>query len=130
MTATATPNRAWLDRQIGELRVQTGVALVGSDPEGVHQLRVAVRRIRAALKAANQRAEHAEDGALRAELRWFFGELGPLRDLDVLIARLREETADFTPAELTAFDRLLTGLRAEHGVAREQVTRALRGERY
>jgi CHAD domain-containing protein len=126
MTAIVTPRRAWIDDQVHQLREHAQVALEGADPEGVHQLRVGVRRIRAALKASG----HDDGGALLAELRWFFGETGPLRDLDVLLERLREETAGFSPEELAAFDRLLKGLRVERGVARRRVTRALRGQRY
>lgn len=123
---TATSHKAWIDTQIAELRTHAEVALEGSDPEGVHQLRVAVRRIRAALKASR----FDDGGALQDELRWFFGELGPLRDLDVLMDRLHSETEDFSPEELVAFERLLKGLRVERGVARGRVTRALRGQRY
>jgi CHAD domain-containing protein len=122
----AVTHRAWIDRQLSELRAQADVALADTDPEGVHQLRVAVRRIRAALKAS----AHDDDGVLRAELRWFFGELGPLRDLDVLLARLHGETEDFSPDELVAFERLIEGLRVERGRARKRVKRALRGDRY
>jgi CHAD domain-containing protein len=123
---TAVSHRAWIDAQIAELRVHADVALEGADPEGVHQLRVAVRRIRAALKASG----YDDGGILQAELRWFFGELGPLRDLDVLMERLHGETEDFSPDELVAFERLLKGLRTERGVARGRVTRTLRGRRY
>src|SRR4051794_1884038 len=122
----AVTHRAWIDRQLGELRAQADVALADTDPEGVHQLRVAVRRIRAALKASG----HDDDGVLQAELRWFFGELGPLRDLDVLLARLHHETEDFSPDELVAFERLIEGLGVEGGGARKGGRRVLRGDRY
>lgn len=126
MTATDTPPRAWIAEQLDELHVHGEVALAGADPEGVHQLRVAVRRIRAVLKASR----FDDGGALLAELRWFFGELGPLRDLDVLLDRFRDDTDGFSPDEMVAFERLLKGLRTERGQARRRVTRALRGKRY
>ncbi|MFL6119915.1 CHAD domain-containing protein, partial [Actinophytocola sp.] len=126
MTTVETPPRAWLAEQLDELHVHGAVALAGADPEGVHQLRVAARRIRAVLKAARL----DDGGALMAELRWFFGELGPLRDLDVLLDRFRGDTGGFSPGEMVAFERLLEGLRAERGVARRRATRVLRGKRY
>lgn len=126
MTLTAPPERTWIAEQLDELHVHGEVALEGADPEGVHQLRVAVRRIRAVLKASR----FDDGGQLLGELRWFFGELGPLRDLDVLMDRFRGDTEGFSPAEMVAFERLLKGLRAERGVARGRVTRALRGKRY
>lgn len=120
------PERAWIAEQLDELHVHGDVALEGADPEGVHQLRVAVRRIRAVLKASR----FEDGGELLAELRWLFGELGPLRDLDVLMDRFQHDTDGFSPEEMVAFERLLKGLRAERGVARGRVTRALRGQRY
>jgi CHAD domain-containing protein len=128
MTAVAeSPVRAWIDEQVRELVVHGEIALVGTDPEGVHQLRVAVRRLRAVLKTEGSLDEAGE---LLAELRWFFGELGPIRDLDVLLERLRGETDGFSPEELAAFERLLKGLRTARTTARRRATRALRGQRY
>jgi CHAD domain-containing protein len=126
MTAVATPQRIWIDEQVRELVANGEVALAGTDPEGVHQLRVAVRRLRAALKVST----FEDDGALLAELRWFFGELGPMRDLDVLLERFRDDTDGFSADEMAAFERLLKGLRAERTSARRRVTRTLRGKRY
>jgi len=126
MTATTAPERAWIAEQLDELHVHGEVALEGADPEGVHQLRVAVRRIRAVLKASR----FDDGGVLLAELRWFFGELGPLRDLDVLLDRFHGDTEGFSADEMAAFERLLKGLRTERGVARRKATRALRGKRY
>ena len=52
---------------------------VGEDPEGVHLLRVTGRRLRVGLELAALRP-------LRDDLAWLTGGLGPLRDLDVLLA--------------------------------------------
>lgn len=120
----ADPLRARLDEQLTELRVHAEVALADTDPEGVHQLRVAVRRARAVLKTSG-----GFDG-LRAELRWFFGRLGPLRDLDVLLARFHGDTSGFSATELAAFERLLLPLTTEREKALGRVTKTLRGKRY
>lgn len=116
--------QARLAEQARELTVQAEVALADTDPEGVHQLRVAVRRARAALKTSGGYDE------LTAELRWIFRKLGPLRDLDVLLARFRGDTAGFSPDELAAVDRLLAGLVAERGKALRRASKALRDERF
>lgn len=118
------PLQARLDEQLTELRVQAEVALADTDPEGVHQLRVAVRRARAVLKTSGGYDE------LTAELRWFFGRLGPLRDLDVLLMRFRGDTAGFSDTELAAFDRLLHGLVEDREQALRRAVKALRGKRY
>lgn len=59
-------------------------AAAGSDPEGVHQLRVALRRLRSALSLFRPVLGEEDRGRLAGELRWLLGELGPARDRDVL----------------------------------------------
>lgn len=56
------------------------VAGVGDDPEGVHVLRVACRRIRVGLELSGLRV-------LTDDIRWLSDHFGLLRDLDVLLAR-------------------------------------------
>jgi CHAD domain-containing protein len=100
----------------------------GEDPEDLHQMRVSVRRLRAVLKSA---PDSVPDCArLRAELGWLGGALGPVRDLDVLIDRLRAETDDFPDDERAAATTLLDGLVAERLAAREHLNSALDSPRY
>lgn len=54
-----------------------------SDPEGLHQLRVAIRRMRSALSLFKTALGDQARERWTAELRWFLGPLGPARDLDV-----------------------------------------------
>lgn len=67
--------------------------LDGTDPEGVHQMRVGLRRLRAILSLV--RPLLADDVAeyLREELRWLQQQLGPARDWDVFIAETLERLA-------------------------------------
>ncbi len=116
--------QARLAEQARELVAQAEVALADTDPEGVHQLRVAVRRARAVLATSGGYDE------LTAELRWIFRKLGPLRDLDVLLARFRGDTAGFSHDELAAVDRLLVGLVADREKALRRASKALRDERF
>jgi inorganic triphosphatase YgiF len=55
------------------------------DPEGVHQLRVAARRLRAALSLFAPLLPKSEVAHLRGELRWLARELGDARDVDVFL---------------------------------------------
>jgi inorganic triphosphatase YgiF len=60
-------------------------AMIGRDRNALHQMRVAMRRLRAAISlfsavVADDRAE-----AIKTELRWLAQELGPARDLDTLL---------------------------------------------
>lgn len=57
----------------------------GGEAEAVHQLRVSLRRARAALSIFVDVAIE-ESRALRDELRWASHEIAPVRELDVLIA--------------------------------------------
>jgi inorganic triphosphatase YgiF len=59
------------------------------EAEAVHQFRVGLRRLRAAASLFGELISDAESRRVRDELRWMNHSLGPIRDLDVLIARLR-----------------------------------------
>jgi inorganic triphosphatase YgiF len=63
-------------------------AVDGRDIEGVHQLRVAFRRLRSALKLFEDLLPPADVARWTAEIRWLVGCLGPARDLDVLVDEL------------------------------------------
>jgi CHAD domain-containing protein len=74
------------------LRHDPGVRLA-DDPEDVHQMRVATRRLRAYLRAARPLVKREWADGLREELAWLGGSLGAARDLDVLLERLRGDLA-------------------------------------
>ncbi len=118
--------RARLDQQVRALVEQEAIARDGTDPEGVHQMRVAVRRMRAALKAA----AGPEVEAAQAELGWLGGILGRIRDLDVLLGHLRAQAADLPEDEQVAADRLLRGLVEERRRARRRMLDTFRSPRY
>jgi CHAD domain-containing protein len=105
-----------------------GVRL-GSDPEDLHQLRVATRRLRAFLRAGRRLLEPSWSGALRDELGWLGGELGPARDLDVLIDRLAAD-AEVIGVHAEGVEGLLAQLEAEREAARRLVVGALSSDRY
>ena len=67
------------ERRIGE-----------DDPEGVHDLRVALRRIRSLVTTFRQELGQEECDALRLDLRRAGLELGGLRDLEVVEGRLHQ----------------------------------------
>jgi len=54
-------------------------------PEALHQMRVGLRRLRAALSLFKPMLADDALGGLKAELKWITGELGPARDLDVFL---------------------------------------------
>src|SRR4029077_1143360 len=85
--------RASLYQRLRALLAHEAGTRTGEDIEDLHQMRVAVRRMRATLKAARPLLDAAWADGLRAELGWRGGALGPVRDLDVLLLRLHEEIA-------------------------------------
>jgi triphosphatase len=60
------------------------------EPLALHQMRVGLRRLRAAASLFRDLLSDEESAAIRAELRWMNHALGPVRDLDVLVRRMRE----------------------------------------
>lgn len=118
--------RARLDEQVRALLEYESVARAGDDPEGVHQMRVAVRRMRAALTASGEQ----DVQPMHVELRWLGGILGRIRDLDVLLGHLRAQAADLPDDEQAAVERLLGGLVEERRRARRRMLDTLRGDRY
>ncbi|MFJ3499877.1 MULTISPECIES: CHAD domain-containing protein [unclassified Streptomyces] len=63
-------------------------------PDAVHQLRVACRRLRSALKTYRSVLDRDATDPLGAELKWLAGELGAARDQEVLAERLRARLGD------------------------------------
>jgi CHAD domain-containing protein len=122
--------RAMLGRQYAEiLRHDPGVRL-DLDPEDVHRLRVAVRRARAVLRAARPVLDPEWSEPLRGELKWLGGSLGPRRDLDVLVAHLREQIAELDEPERTSASALVELLEEEREGAQVLAVEALSSERY
>ncbi|MBE1467859.1 CHAD domain-containing protein [Kibdelosporangium phytohabitans] len=121
--------RVRLDSQLRALLAHEAGTKSGVDPEDLHQMRVTIRRLRAAVNA---------DGAglgeiappLQEDLKWLGNALGPVRDLDVQLDRLRAEAAGFDDDERAAVERLLGGLITERKAARRRMLAAMRTKRY
>ena len=116
--------------QAGEITAHDPGTRLGSDPEELHQMRVATRRLRALLRAVRPVADRSWSEALRAELAWLGRALGPVRDLDVLLEHLRAQAAGLEPGPAEAFEPLLAKLEHERAGARDAMLRALRKPRY
>jgi CHAD domain-containing protein len=75
------------------------IARAGAGTEGVHQLRVALRRLRSVLKVFRQLTDSPQSRALDAALRDFLTLLGPARDWDVFLAGIGAEMARLLPED-------------------------------
>jgi triphosphatase len=60
----------------------------GRDIEGVHQVRVSLRRFRSAMTVFKAFIPSTQREWLNGEARWLLSELGPVRDLDVFTTEL------------------------------------------
>lgn len=103
---------------------------LGTDPEELHQMRVATRRMRAMLRAARPLLDREWVGSLRAELGWLGGALGPVRDLDVLLEHLRADAHLLGGADEQAFLGLLAALEAEREADRDRLLGCLDETRF
>lgn len=103
---------------------EPGVRL-GEDPEELHDMRVAIRRLRAALKlyadALPKRAERFE-----RDLRYIASALGKVRDLDVHLERL----AAGPPRNGEVLEEIVAALEERRVEARRRMLEALDSNRY
>jgi len=75
------------------------IAAAGTDPVGVHQMRVAIRRLRSALRAFRPAADGPSLRRFDSAARDLANVLGPARDWDVFLAGLGAEIAAALPEE-------------------------------
>ncbi len=102
----------------------------GGDPEDLHEMRVAVRRLRAILRASRAMFEREWIEGLRDELEWLGTALGHVRDLDVLFGSLRSRLAGLPAAGRRTGAILLGGIEKDSARARGRLRAALAGPRY
>jgi CHAD domain-containing protein len=114
---------AEMDRLEQEVRL-------GNDPECVHDMRVAVRRLRSILRSARPMLERRWVEELRAELDWIGGRLGAVRDLDVLSQELHAQAETLNGGDAALAAELLRPLRIEREQGRVSLVDALSDERY
>jgi CHAD domain-containing protein len=104
----------------------------GEDGAAVHATRIATRRYRSILAVFGDLFDPAEAAALGAELGWYAGLLGAVRERDVLRGNL-DKTVAALPSELDA-QLLTTQLHrhfdTEQRAAREELLQEMRGRRY
>jgi inorganic triphosphatase YgiF len=96
------------------------------DPEGVHQMRVAARRLRSDLRTFAPLIDPEWADAIITDLRWLGETLGVVRDLDVMTARLHS-SADGLEMQLKP---LFEELERRHEEARLGLLNALQDRHY
>ncbi len=104
-------------------------ARLGSDPEAIHQARVATRRLRSDLKTLGPLLDPTVAEWLREQLAWVGGLLGAVRDLDVMIDRI-EELATTRGLEPTAASAIVTELKNDRRRHHVELVNGLGSRRY
>ena len=103
--ATALAHRV-LTHQFTVMKTRENCAWEGLHPEGVHQMRVASRRLRAGLSAFAPLIPGKKLRSFAEDVRWITQRLGQVRDLDVFQAAV-ERDALKAEVDVTSFRALL-----------------------
>jgi CHAD domain-containing protein len=106
------------------------VVRLGEDPEGVHQARVATRRLRSSLRTFRRVLDPDWTSRLRERARWLADRLGAVRDADVLLGRLEGHLAMLEEPDAEAAQWLLDRLGKEREAARAKLLAAMREGAY
>lgn len=130
-SASAAVVLAYLRAQVGAM--QAFDPLVRRDePDSVHQMRVATRRLRSTLQSFAAVLDPADTRHLRDELRWLGGVLGEARDSEILAGRLtammRQVPAELVMGPVAA--RIQVHFAPLTAAARQAVVEALNSDRY
>lgn len=121
--------RARLRHQLLQIERHDPGTRLGRDPESLHDMRVAVRRLRALLRAGRELVA-SDTGELEERLKQLGGVLGEVRDLDVLLARLETAAAELGGKDAQRAGPLLATLRTERSCSRSRLLGALRSDTY
>jgi CHAD domain-containing protein len=97
--------------------------------EGVHQARVGIRRLRSDLKTVESLLHFRSLRPLRRELGWLMDQLGEVRDLDVLLVRLRSDVSSLDVADRIGADAVLAEALQDRAEAYDRLLIALRTPR-
>ncbi len=117
-------------RQYDEILAHDPGTRLGSDPEALHKMRVAVRRLRAFLRVARPILDREWTDELRAELKWLGQALGAVRDHDVLLIHVRRHADTLPPSDDAALGLIVEGIEREREAARTEMLEALSTPRY
>ena len=101
-----------------------------TDPESVHKMRVATRRLRSTLKTFKGSFPPEPSSRLRPELKWLAGQLGEVRDGQVLSEKLVGAVEGEGSQFAEVAQRIRDHLDAKVARGRETLADDLNGDRY
>jgi len=104
-------------------------AMLAGEPEGIHQMRVAVRRLRSALSALKPMLPLEHHCWISEELKWLTHTLGPARNWDTFTASLLRPVSDALSASRELED-LVRAVEVRRHAAFDDANQAILSERY
>jgi CHAD domain-containing protein len=122
--------RSAIAEAVASLLQHDPVVRTSGDPEGVHQARVATRKLRSHLRTFGPLLDPEWTEPLRSELGWLAMGLGAVRDREVLLERLRERAKSLPDSDAKSAASLLKGLEAEIADLRKKMIADLDSQRY
>jgi triphosphatase len=115
-----------LQSAVRQILVNRETVLQTDDPDGAHQLRIGLRRLRSALRALRPLADRSSLRAFERSARDMGRCVGTLRDADVLISDIHAPV-EAAASDKTGFAELLETLTRERQRRSDEVRAALRG---
>ncbi|MGP4000408.1 CYTH and CHAD domain-containing protein [Streptomyces sp. 8N706] len=112
--------------------VELDPAVRRDQPDSVHRMRVATRRLRSAFRSFRRILDRDVTDPVGEELKWLAGELGVDRDREVLTARLYDRLGELPHTLLIgpARGRLRTWSNAKRSGSRHELLTVLDSSRY
>jgi CHAD domain-containing protein len=105
-------------------------ARIASDPESLHQLRVAARRIRTYLTVGRDLVDGEWASEIKGELRELGRATSEARDLDILLDDLSEQIRAFDPRDQAAGAALIRTLEEDRRELQEALVAVLNSNSY
>ncbi len=121
---------AALEEQYREILTNDPRTRLGDDPDALHNHRVAVRRLRAMLRAGRPLLDRQWADDLRRSLKQAGRDLAEVRDLDVLIEQLRSDVDELEGPARAGGGRILERLDERRARAQTELSDALSGGAY
>lgn len=118
-----------LATELHVIAVNEPVARLGVDPDGVHQLRAAGRRLRCHIRHLDDLLDPEWVAVARQELRWYGDALGAVRDLEVMRDILAACAASLPATDVSHLEPLFAAAAAERDAARDSMLAALDSDR-
>jgi CHAD domain-containing protein len=104
-----------------EMASFTAAALEGRDEHGVHDMRVASRRLRAALELFKDALLKKHFTPVLRDVKRLADSLGAVRDSDVLIARLKKDKSRRSRPQQKVLREMIGELSEKRRLAREEL---------